>query len=123
MPRLLRFRPERGLDAGRPNSTFAATMAPQQLVVRIEHTGKRLAARRVTTDPGGQHLVYREYDLDRNRRSVVDAARSAPLSNALPMESAGGRAVNERWQVSRGGRLTIRGPSSEVPELSINRWC
>jgi hypothetical protein len=88
----------------RSKSKFGRVTAPEQVVVRMERDGSRLATWRITSDPDGQHLVYREYELEGKRRALV--TDSKPVSIVLPMESTGGKRINERWRVSKG-RLII----------------
>jgi hypothetical protein len=88
-------------------SKFGPVIAPEQFVVRLERDGSRLATWRITTDPDGQHLVYREYTLEGKTRSPVELARSTPVSIVFPKELTGRTKIEERWQVSRAGKLII----------------
>jgi hypothetical protein len=81
-------------------SNFGKVIAPEQFVVRMERTDGRLATWRITTDPDGQHLVYRVYALEGKQRSTY-------ASIVFPTESTGGTRTSERWQVSKG-RLIVR---------------
>lgn len=90
----------------RAKSSFGMN-APEQVVVRMERTGSRLTAFRITTDLDGQHLDYREYRLDGKQQSSMDAARSTLAGFVFPIETAGGTRIDERWQISRAGRLII----------------
>jgi len=88
-------------------SNFGTMIPPEQLVVRLERTGSRLATWRFTTDPGGQHLAYREYTLEGKRRPSLVLARLTPVSIVFPKESAGATSVGEKWRVSKK-RLVIQ---------------
>ena len=88
-------------------SRFGPTIAPQQFVLRLERTGSHLATWRVTTSRDGKHLVYREYTLQGERRSLTTLTRSRTFSILFPAESTGDARSRELWQVS-AKRLVIR---------------
>jgi hypothetical protein len=86
----------------RAKSDFGTVIAPEQFVVRMERTGNRLAAWRITIDPEGKkHLAYREYTIEGKGRSSVDLVRSTRVSIEFPREATRGTKTDERWQVSK----------------------
>jgi hypothetical protein len=105
----------------RAKSDFGKVIAPAQVVVRMEQTGRRLATWRVTSDLHGQHLVYREYTLAAKRRSLAVVANWKPVTIVLPMESTGVVRTFERWQVSKAGRLIIRRSIATGPRIVHQR--
>jgi hypothetical protein len=102
-------------------SDFGMVIAPEQLVVRLERTGGRLAMWRITTDLEGQHFVYREYSLDGNQQPLVDVARSTSSGIVFPIESNTGTRIDERWQVSKVGRLIIHRSIPDGPRTVHQR--
>jgi hypothetical protein len=108
----------------RTKSNSGKVITPEQFVVRMERSGSSLATWRITTDPDGQHLVYREYTLEGKQQSSVDVTRSTHASVVFPTELTRGTRTRERWQISRGRliihRSIITGPRTVHQRLVLD---
>jgi len=95
-------------------SSFGPTVAPEQFVLRLEGVGSRLATWRITSGLDGKHLVYREYTLEGEHRSLTTLTRSRTVSILFPVGSTGEAQAKEFWRVSPK-RLVIRRSVNDGP--------
>ena len=95
-------------------SSLGPFVAPKQFLLRLERVGSRLATWRVTSGPDGSHLVYREYTLEGEHRSLTTLTRSRTVSILFPVGSTGEAQAKEFWRVSPK-RLVIRRSVNDGP--------